>query len=92
MQKPFRSNFYNAVDLDNENFSIKIADFGFSKKIKTHDDLLKTICGTPLYMSPQIYHRKKYSLKSDVWSVGAILYTLMNGETPYESNTTEEFE
>jgi serine/threonine protein kinase len=37
------------------NFSIKIADLGFSKVTEDHEQMLESIVGTPLYMSPQIF-------------------------------------
>lgn len=35
---------------------------------------MKSIVGTPLYMSPQILKRLKYTVKSDLWSIGLIFY------------------
>ena len=60
-------------------FEVKIADFGFSKKLKRKDELIKTILGTPLNMSPQIVKRETYTYKSDIWSLGVILFELHNG-------------
>ena len=36
------------------NYSIKVGDFGFSKLINNHDQMLESYVGTPQYMSPQI--------------------------------------
>ena len=47
-----RQDFLQKVDLDKVNFQIKIADFGFSKKLRNKGQINKTICGTPLYMAP----------------------------------------
>jgi serine/threonine-protein kinase ULK/ATG1 len=44
---------------------------------------MRSIVGTPLYMSPQILARTKYTNKSDVWSVGLIYYELLHGYTPW---------
>ena len=52
MSKEQRKRFYKTVDLDKIEFEIKIADFGFSKKLKNKSQINKTICGTPLYMAP----------------------------------------
>jgi len=76
--------------LDEVDFFIKIADLGFSKKLKTKTELRKTHVGTPLFMSPQVFKNKKYSYKVDIWSTGAILYNLITGETPFESITEDE--
>ena len=52
MTKGERRKFLKNVDLDSTNFEIKIADFGFSKKLRNRDEMNRTICGTPLYMAP----------------------------------------
>jgi serine/threonine protein kinase len=52
MNKEQRKRFLREVDLINTKFEIKIADFGFSKKLKNKSQVNKTICGTPLYMAP----------------------------------------
>lgn len=44
---------------------------------------MKSIVGTPLYMSPQILNHQKYTNKSDLWSVGLIYYELIHGMTPW---------
>lgn len=53
----------------------KLADFGFAKNLQYGDNtILKSIVGTPLYMSPQILARTAYTNKSDLWSIGLIYY------------------
>ena len=41
--------------------------------------LAETLCGSPLYMAPEILHFHKYDAKADLWSIGAILYELVSG-------------
>jgi len=41
--------------------------------------LAETLCGSPLYMAPEILHFHKYDAKADLWSIGAILYELVGG-------------
>lgn len=62
---------------------VKIADFGLSVTVNSQLDLLKTMCGSPLYMSPEIIDGDKYTAKSDLWSVGLIYYQLIYGVHPY---------
>ena len=52
MSKEEKKRFLRHVDLNTTNFEVKIADFGFSKKLKQKGQINKTICGTPLYMAP----------------------------------------
>ena len=43
-------------------------------------------------MAPEVYNKSYYSSKADIWSVGAILYALLNGETPFEAENIADFE
>ena len=62
----------------------KICDFGFAKDLSEGEStVMRSIVGTPLYMSPQILARAKYTNKSDLWSVGLIYYELIHGHTPW---------
>ncbi|KAK4798383.1 hypothetical protein SAY86_030709 [Trapa natans] len=65
---------------------LKIADFGFARSLQPRG-LAETLCGSPLYMAPEIMQLQKYDAKADLWSVGAILYQLVTGKTPYTGNT-----
>jgi len=70
------------------NFVLKIADFGFASLFKSEEDgetiTLKTRCGTPLYMAPEILYEESYSEKCDIFSVGVILFVLYCGFPPFE--------
>lgn len=68
--------------LINDNEIIKISDFGFAKIYKEGSSMGQTICGSPLYMAPEILTYKKYTDLADLWSVGVIMYELMYKETP----------
>lgn len=61
----------------------KISDFGFAKSMESENSFLKSIVGTPLYMSPQLLQKQKYTNKSDLWSVGLIFYEMLQGKTPW---------
>eukprot|EP00828_Plagiopyla_frontata_P047278 TRINITY_DN8691_c0_g1_i2.p3 TRINITY_DN8691_c0_g1~~TRINITY_DN8691_c0_g1_i2.p3 ORF type:complete len:201 (+),score=34.33 TRINITY_DN8691_c0_g1_i2:438-1040(+) len=63
---------------------IKIADFGLSDIIKNKKLTLKTRCGTPGYIAPEIFGNSGYNEKVDIFSAGIILYTLINGSPPYK--------
>jgi len=70
---------------------IKIADFGFAKKV-TSEQCLLTQCGTPGYVAPEILHGVPYGTKSDMWSLGVITYILLGGYPPFiEQNQRELF-
>lgn len=54
----------------------QIGDFGIAKVLNATLAMAATAIGTPLYMSPEICQNKPYSFKSDVWSLGCVLYEL----------------
>ena len=70
--------------LTNNKKQLKIADFGFAKKETHNPSLYDTICGSPLYMAPEIITNKPYNNQIDLWSIGMILYELLFGSHPFE--------
>ncbi|URD72303.1 hypothetical protein MUK42_08642 [Musa troglodytarum] len=72
-----------------ENAILKIADFGFARSLSP-STLADTLCGTPLYMAPEVMGLKKYDGKADLWSVGVIFYQLVTGKTPFTANNQIE--
>ncbi|KAL9081982.1 MAG: hypothetical protein Q9159_006829 [Coniocarpon cinnabarinum] len=63
---------------------LKIADFGFARHLPT-TTMAETLCGSPLYMAPEILRYEKYDAKADLWSVGTVLYELMVGKPPFRA-------
>ncbi|PNY08701.1 serine/threonine kinase family protein [Trifolium pratense] len=70
---------------NDEKAVLKIADFGFARSLQPRN-LAETLCGSPLYMAPEIMQLQKYDAKADLWSVGAILYQFVTGKTPFTGN------
>ena len=74
---------------------VKITDFGLSKMVN-NETFLKTICGTKLYIAPEIIRAKlkddpicdegNYNSKIDMWSLGVILYIILSGSPPFDKN------
>ena len=69
-----------------KNGQIKIGDFGVSKQLKGNL-FAYTVIGTPYYLSPELCMQKPYDDKSDIWSLGVILYEMINLKKPFECNT-----
>ncbi|KAL2111082.1 hypothetical protein VUR80DRAFT_341 [Thermomyces stellatus] len=69
--------------------SVKLGDFGLSKMIKSHD-FASTYVGTPYYMSPEICAAERYTVKSDIWSLGCIMYELCAREPPFNAKSHYE--
>jgi serine/threonine protein kinase len=66
-----------------EDADIKVADFGLARLV-SGKDLMKTACGTPGYVAPEILKNKGYDSGAvDLWSVGVILYILLCGFPPF---------
>jgi len=61
---------------------IRITDFGLAKVHDGKSDV-KTICGTDLYMAPEMLSGNGYGKAVDYWSVGAILYEMLTGDPPF---------
>ena len=61
---------------------LKISDFGFAKSYDPDKDLQQTMCGSPLYMAPEILEGNPYTNLADLWSVGVIMYELFYGIVP----------
>lgn len=70
------------------NDTIKISDFGFAKSFEKNE-LITTFCGSPLYMAPEIVKNKEYNSKSDIWSLGVIIYELFTKKHPYYTDTKQ---
>ncbi|KAI9003085.1 kinase-like domain-containing protein [Gaertneriomyces semiglobifer] len=65
-----------------EDADLMLTDFGLSKMVK-EDEFLKTTCGTPHYVAPEILRQKGYGKPVDMWAIGVITYVLLCGYTPF---------
>ncbi|KAJ5301024.1 uncharacterized protein N7443_006026 [Penicillium atrosanguineum] len=68
---------------------LKIADFGFARSLPA-TSLAETLCGSPLYMAPEILRYEKYDAKADLWSVGTVLYEMVVGKPPFRATNHVE--
>jgi len=78
-----------------EDAEIKITDFGLSKIFSSDlegEVTMKTACGTPGYVAPEVLMHDVYSSQVDLWSVGVIVYILLCGFPPfYGDNDNQMF-
>jgi NIMA (never in mitosis gene a)-related kinase len=70
-----------------ENGMVKLGDFGIAKCLECTWQKAMTVVGTPYYLSPEIVQNKPYSFKSDVWSLGILLYEMMALKMPFDANS-----
>ncbi|PWZ43816.1 CBL-interacting protein kinase 14 [Zea mays] len=70
-----------------ENGDLKVSDFGLSafSESRGTDGLLHTVCGTPVYIAPEVIKKTGYDgAKSDIWSCGVVLFVLVAGYLPFQ--------
>ncbi len=74
------------VLMDIEGYAM-LSDFGLSKCIK-RNNLAKTFCGTPEYMSPEMVLRRGCNRPVDWWALGVLTYELLFGFLPFHASNT----
>lgn len=67
----------------------KLCDFGWSARYLA-DQPRKTLCGTSEYMALEVFLGKKQTPKSDVWSLGILLFEILFGQAPFRGKNMEE--
>uniref|UniRef100_A0A673JQN8 NIMA related kinase 3 n=1 Tax=Sinocyclocheilus rhinocerous TaxID=307959 RepID=A0A673JQN8_9TELE len=67
--------------------TVKVGDFGSACSLYSAKAYAQTYVGTPYYVSPEIWDNKPYNNKSDVWSLGCVLYELCTLQHPFQSRS-----
>lgn len=68
--------------------TIRICDFGIATHISSKEE--NRILGTVNYLAPEVILNKKYSVQSDLYSLGIIFYELLTGDLPFEGESSKE--
>lgn len=68
---------------------LKLADFGFARVLPS-TSLAETLCGSPLYMAPEILRYERYDAKADLWSIGTVLFEMTAGRPPFRASNHVE--
>uniref|UniRef100_A0A8C6VNA4 non-specific serine/threonine protein kinase n=1 Tax=Naja naja TaxID=35670 RepID=A0A8C6VNA4_NAJNA len=63
--------------------SAKIADFGFARYLQSNM-MAATLCGSPMYMAPEVIMSQHYDAKADLWSIGTVIYQCLVGKPPFQ--------
>jgi polo-like kinase 1 len=74
----------------NDQMEIKLGDFGLATKVDYDGERKRTLCGTPNYIAPEVLTKKGHSYEVDIWSIGCIMYTLLVGKPPFETQTLKD--
>ena len=89
-------NIFLAFEGEGDDLKVKLLDFGIAKvrgdavdpdAVRTHDGVR---LGTPHYMSPEQWRGEALTERSDVWAAGAVLFTAIMGDPPYDSTDLGE--
>ena len=81
---------FTFTDETKTHFTPKLSDYGFSKELNNYNYATCTHLGTPATMAPEIMMNRPYDEKSDLWSVGVMMYQLYYKEVPFEGNSENE--
>ena len=74
-----------------ENMILKLGDFGLATKIEFDGERKRSLCGTPNYIAPEVLDGKTgHSFEVDIWGLGIIMYVLLIGKLPFETNNKKE--
>ena len=71
-----------------EGLKAKLTDFGWSNYMEGDFKRL-TVCGTPIYLAPEIINEQGHDEKVDIWCIGVLLFELITGHVPFQGNTVE---
>ncbi|KAM3602655.1 uncharacterized protein V6R79_008244 [Siganus canaliculatus] len=70
--------------------NVKLGDFGLARLLNHDTSFAKTFVGTPYYMSPEQMNQMSYNEKSDIWSLGCLLYELCALSPPFTAYNQKE--
>ncbi|KAM3616099.1 uncharacterized protein V6R79_012324 [Siganus canaliculatus] len=68
---------------------IKIADFGFARYLQSNM-MAATLCGSPMYMAPEVIMSQNYDAKADLWSIGTVIYQCLVGKPPFQASSPQD--
>ena len=68
-----------------DKFEAKLTDFGWSNYIEDGEKRT-TVCGTPIYLAPEIFEEKGHDEAVDLWCIGVLLFELATANVPFQGN------
>lgn len=70
-------------------YLLLVADFGFARFLQD-GVMAATLCGSPMYMAPEVIMSQQYCAKADLWSIGTIVYQCLTGKAPFQAQTPQQ--
>jgi serine/threonine-protein kinase len=83
-------NLLMPIDQSGQHGQVKLTDFGIAKRFGTSQNTGDNLIGTMDFMSPEQAKGQPATARSDLYSLGTVLYTLLAGKPPFSSNSFEE--
>lgn len=79
------------VERSGQHFFPIVVDFGIARLVQEESDVARitrtgTVCGSPTYMSPEQCTSSKVDHRSDIYSLGVVIYETLTGEVPFQSD------
>ena len=71
-----------------ENSRAYLTDFGWSNYVQSFKRRT-TVCGTPLYLPPEMVNELGHDEKADIWCIGVLLFELCTGKVPFDGRDLE---
>ncbi|VDN95887.1 unnamed protein product [Rodentolepis nana] len=84
----YYGNYGSVEDVPGPLITFKLADFGFARFLQ-YGIMAQTMCGSPMYMAPEVLMCQKYDARADIWSMGIIVYQCYVGKAPFIANSPE---
>ena len=78
------------IDENGRHGQIKITDFGIAKSFGSSQNTGDNVLGTMDFMSPEQAKGQAVTIRSDLYSLGTVMFTLMSGRPPFSGNSVEE--
>ncbi|UJR36178.1 hypothetical protein I4U23_028912 [Adineta vaga] len=79
-----------------QSVTLKLADFGLAfcltdqkSKVAANSEE-SSLCGTPMYLAPEVIDTRDYRIENDMWSLGIIAFTLLSGLAPFDGDNDNE--
>jgi NIMA (never in mitosis gene a)-related kinase len=69
---------------------IKLGDFGIARVLQSTTEMAATVVGTPYYLSPEIVQSNTYDFKTDIWSIGVLLYEMCALRPPFNGQNLHQ--